>query len=435
MKTKVARGTIFILMAFTFLLAATSGYAAEQSAEEAAGAGQLLRKEESPPAVICGGCVSATHTSEGKGSITPYGRIELDAIYSNRNTNPLDPGQFNGYATAAGKGSNATSTLNPRLIFSAYAGIGPTARIADRRRQSGFTGQTDNAGNISPRLRLANVKYSPNSNKTVSPPVWTGRRLWDCIRDLIDFSIMGYNGNLWQRLPQVTVKHQFSENFDGLITASRFERGLSAIGPQQQGRPQAAGAVPSVPFQDPVQMPYFGTRFGYTGTGNMQGFVAAFNMAYRYYRSAPPFSPTVTQTPGGRDINSYVIGGELGRPDYQATEVLRRTGLWPGTRRGMVPVRTGPESANRCTGSDLGGMGRIGLRLQPGLHLHCRVWIRQPPQFKSPVYRWRSNCRHAISHEPPHLSDRRSSHLGRSVCVVRMESLEYRMDDARALQR
>ena len=87
---------------------------AQQSAEEAAGAGRLSRKEETPPAVICGGCISPAFTSQGKGSIVPYGRIELDGIYSTRNTNPLDPGQFNGYATAAGKSSNSSSTFNPR---------------------------------------------------------------------------------------------------------------------------------------------------------------------------------------------------------------------------------------------------------------------------------------------------------------------------------
>ena len=227
MKTKVARGTIFILMAFTFLLAATSGYAAEQSAEEAAGAGQLLRKEESPPAVICGGCVSATHTSEGKGSITPYGRIELDAIYSNRNTNPLDPGQFNGYATAAGKGSNATSTLNPRYsVFGIRGDRTDGTHVLTGVVEADFYSQTDNAGNISPRLRLANVKYSPNSNKTVVTAGMDWTPIMGLHPNLIDFSIMGYNGNLWQRLPQVTVKHQFSENFDGSITAFRFERGL-----------------------------------------------------------------------------------------------------------------------------------------------------------------------------------------------------------------
>ena len=117
----------------------------------------------------------------------------------------------------------------------------------------------------------------------VSRPAWIGRRSWVSHPNLIDFSIMGYNGNLWQRLPQVTVSHKFTENFDGLITAMRFERGLSAIEPQTQRRPFDGGAVGGIPpagcangfacsenaFNDPVQMPYFGTRFGYNGTGNM----------------------------------------------------------------------------------------------------------------------------------------------------------------------
>ena len=66
-------------------------------------------KKEEVPGAICGGCVSATHTTQGKGSITPYGRIELDGIYGIWNTNPLDPGQFNGYATAAGKTSELSA--------------------------------------------------------------------------------------------------------------------------------------------------------------------------------------------------------------------------------------------------------------------------------------------------------------------------------------
>ncbi|MFO0722023.1 MAG: hypothetical protein U0319_14880, partial [Nitrospira sp.] len=62
----------------------TPAGAEEQSAGEAAGAGRLSREVETPPAVICGGCVTPTFAGEGKGSIVPYGRIELDGIYSNR---------------------------------------------------------------------------------------------------------------------------------------------------------------------------------------------------------------------------------------------------------------------------------------------------------------------------------------------------------------
>jgi hypothetical protein len=58
-------------------------------------------------------------------------------------------------------------------------------------------------------------------------------------------------------------------------------------------------------------MPYFGTRFGYNGTGNMQGFMVGLNAVYRWYRSAPT-APTVPPgIPSGRDINSYILGGEI----------------------------------------------------------------------------------------------------------------------------
>ena len=56
-------------------------------------------------------------------------------------------------------------------------------------------------------------------------------------------------------------------------------------------------------------MPYFGTRFGYNGTGNMQGFTIALNGAYRYYRSAP--TGNVLSIPSGQNINSFLVGAEL----------------------------------------------------------------------------------------------------------------------------
>ena len=210
---------------------------AQESAEEAAGYGKLFRKEEAPPAVICGGCVSPAFTTQGKGSITPYGRIELDGIYSNRNTNPLDPGQFNGYATAAGKSSNASSTFNPRYsVFGLRADRTDGTHVLTGVVETDFYSQTDDAGNLSPRLRLAYARYSPNNNKTSVTAGMDWTPVMGLHPNLIDFSIMGYNGNLWQRLPQVTVRHQFSERFDGLLTAFRFERGLSAIQPQTQRR-------------------------------------------------------------------------------------------------------------------------------------------------------------------------------------------------------
>ncbi|BFU96049.1 MAG: exported protein of unknown function [Nitrospira sp.] len=305
----------------------SSGSEEGQSAGEAAGAGRLSRETQTPPAVICGGCVTHTHDSQAKGSIVPYGRIELDGIYSTRNTNPLDPGQFNGYATAAGKSSNSSSTFNPRYsVFGLRADRTDGANVITGVVETDFYSQTDNAGNISPRLRLAFARYSPNNSRTSITAGMDWTPVMGLHPNLIDFSIMGYNGNLWQRLPQVTIRHQFSEHIDALVTAFRFERGLSAIQPQTQRRPFTGNAVGGSPpadctnpsgnfacsenaFNDPVQMPYMGTRFGYTGTGKLQGVMVAVSGAYRWYRSAPTAS--VGGIPSGQDINSYLIGGEL----------------------------------------------------------------------------------------------------------------------------
>jgi hypothetical protein len=363
MKARAAR-RIAISAIISMIVAAASPLFAqeEQSAGEAAGAGRLSREVETPPAVICGGCVAPTFAGQGKGSIVPYGRIELDAIYSTRNTNPLDPGQFNGYATAAGKSDNSSSTFNPRYsVFGLRADRTDGKHVLTGVVEADFYSQTDNAGNISPRLRLANVKYSPNGNKTTITAGMDWTPIMSSHPNLIDFSIMGYNGNLWQRLPQVTVKHQFTENLNGLLTVMRFERGLSAIQPQTQRRTfQGAGAGTVAPgscgnngfacsenaFNDPVQMPYVGTRFGYYGTGNMQGVMVALNAAFRHYRSAP----TAGGIPSGQDINSYLVGAEVGVP---ITNRLKFTGeIAYGQALGVEFFRFG-QDRNLGTGKEI----------------------------------------------------------------------------------
>lgn len=280
--------------------------------------------------ILCGGCISPAFTEQGKGSITPYGRIELDVIYSTRNTNPLDPGQFNGYATSAGKSSNASSTFNPR-----YSVFGIRGDRTDGKNsltgvvEADFYSQTDNAGNISPRLRLAYAKYSPNNNKSSLTFGMDWTPIMGTLPNLLDFSIMGYNGNLWQRLPQITLRHKFNDNVEGLLTAFRFERGLSAINPYTQRQPftgNGAGAFTGTclssptfgcsenAFNDPVKMPYVGTRFAYNGTGKNEGLMVALNAAYRYYRSAPSFPNAAGLLSPGQDIGSYLVGGEVAVP-------------------------------------------------------------------------------------------------------------------------
>jgi len=304
-----------ISLTYLFLagvLMSTAPAFAQQTPEEAAGGGQLVRKEEKP-INLCAGCISTLFSEGSKGGITPYGRIELDGIYSSRNTNPLDPSQFNGYATAAGRANNRSSTLNPRYsVFGIRGDRTDGVHSLSGVVEADFYGQTDNAGNLPPRLRLAYLKYSPNNNKTSITIGQDWNPIMGLLPDLIDFSIMGYGGNLWNRLPQVTLRHKFDDHWEGLLTAMRFERGLSQCCGQVQVRPNTviAGGGPTnvTAFNDPVQVPYFGTRLAYNGTGSLKGTMLAANVAYRYYRSAPvPANPAFQS---GKDINSYVIGLE-----------------------------------------------------------------------------------------------------------------------------
>lgn len=290
------------------------------------------KADGSQPIHICAGCVAPLFTEGSKGSLTPYGRIELDAIYSTRNTNPLDPQQFNGYGTAAGRQGNSSSTLNPRYsVFGLRADRTDGVNSLTGVLEADFYGQTDSGNNLPIRLRLAYMKYSPNNNKTSFTIGQDWNPIMSLLNDDIDFSIMGYTGNLWNRIPQVTVRHNFTENVQVLVTAMRFERGLDNCCGNTQVRPTSAtganggGVGSTVAFNDPVQVPYFGTRVAYNGTGNLAGTMLAANVAYRYYRSAPiPFNPVVgANFQSGRDINSYLVGLEV---VHQITKQLSFTG-------------------------------------------------------------------------------------------------------------
>ena len=304
---------------------------ADEPAGQAAGGGRLTREQEKPVAHLCAGCVAPMFTDGSQGKITPYGRIELDGIYSSRNTNPLDPQQFNGYGTAAGRQDNSSTTLNPRYsVFGLRADRTDGTNTLTGVVEVDFYGQSDSGNNLLPRLRLAHVKYTPNNNRTLFTIGQDWNPIMGLLTDNIDFSIMGYTGNLWQRIPQITLKHNFTENLEGLFTVMRFERGLSNCCGNTQIRPTDAGLQGGGPgstasFNDPVEMPYFGTRFAYNGTGNLAGTMIAANVAYRWYRSAPiPFNPVVGGTfQSGQNINSYLIGVEA---VHQVTRRLKFMG-------------------------------------------------------------------------------------------------------------
>lgn len=206
-----------------------------------------------------------------KFKVTPYGRVELDMIYSSRGTNPLDPRQFNGYSTAAGPEKVSSSTFNPRFSVLGLAGEAKKDdQMVQARVEFDFY-STDQANLITPRLRLAYIEYSKKQTRATFGMDWVP--VASMLPDILDFSVMGYGGNLWQRIPQVTVRQSFGKNWEVLGTVMRFERGFTL-----QPRPYV-----NDPFTDPVKMPYIGTRVAYQKWGAGGSGLFAVSGAYRQF--------------------------------------------------------------------------------------------------------------------------------------------------------
>lgn len=241
-------------------------------------------------------------SNEAKFSVTPYGRIELDLTYSSRGTNPLDPRQFNGYSTAAGPESTSSATFNPRFsVIGLVSNYQKGDQSIEGRVEVDFY-STDGANLFTPRLRLAYVAWSRQDTKVTAGMDWLP--VAQLLPDIMDFSIMGYGGDLWQRIPQVTLRQKFGKHWEALGTAYRFERGFTL-------QPQPGV---SDPFTDPVKMPYIGARLAYQKWGIGGGGLLAVSTAYRQF----------TQTTGPA-IKSDLISAEFAVP---VTKRLKVLGKW-----------------------------------------------------------------------------------------------------------
>lgn len=230
-------------------------------------------------------------------TVQPYGYAELDTVYSDRNTNPLDPAQFNGYATAAGLGNGGDSTtFNPRF---SVIGLKATQNVGENKLsgkvEADFYGSA--IGNPSPRLRLAFVDWARGDNRLTVGQDWTP--VASLNPSILDFSIAGYTGNLWQRIPQITDRYRFGKNWEALVSIMRFERGQTVSYP--------AGATP---FNDPVKTPILGARLAYDGWGQGGAGLVALSGTWRQF-SVSGVLPQNT-------INSEFVSGELAVPVTQA---------------------------------------------------------------------------------------------------------------------
>ena len=152
-----------------------------------------------------------------KYDIKIYGKIKFDTIYD---TNNMGRDEFITFVPQNADGKDK-ATFNVRDTRLGIAVTGPSMNgwTASGRFESDFYG-SDPTSNGGLRIRLAYIDFKKDG---------TGIRVgqdWNQIAALnpttVDFAIMGYNGNLWNRVPQVTLRQNFGSGLDGLLTVYRY---------------------------------------------------------------------------------------------------------------------------------------------------------------------------------------------------------------------
>jgi hypothetical protein len=198
-----------------------------------------LKTKEAAPSVAAAAAKEEKVTSKFK--IDIYGKIKLDTIVD---TNNMGRDDFITFVprTADGQGKTSFNVRDTRL---GIAIDGPSVKDwqATARFESDFYGgnATDNNGQL--RLRLAYVDMA----NSVSGTSFRVGQDWTPVQSLnpstIDFAIMGFNGNLWNRVPQVTLRQNVGEGFEALLSAYRYLAGSDSSGSPELRMPWVGGKL------------------------------------------------------------------------------------------------------------------------------------------------------------------------------------------------
>jgi len=176
---------------------------------------EMQVKETAPAAAPAAAAQEVKVTS--KYNIKLYGKIKFDSIYD---TNNMGKDEYITYIPRTADGKDKT-TFNVRDTRFGVAIDGPSLNgwTARGRFETDFYG-TDPSSNGQMRIRLAYIDLEKGGT------LFRVGQDWNQIASLnpntIDFAIMGYNGNLWNRVPQVTLHQDLGGGFKGLVTVYRY---------------------------------------------------------------------------------------------------------------------------------------------------------------------------------------------------------------------
>lgn len=146
-----------------------------------------------------------------------YGQVKMDAVYD---TNNLGKDEYITYIPKDADGEDKT-TFNIRDTRLGIAIDGPSLGgwKARGRLETDFYGDIDNS-NGGLRIRLSYIDFIKGDTLIRIGQDWN--KIAGMNPTNIDFAIMGYNGNLWNRVPQLTVEQKLGSGIEGLLTIYRY---------------------------------------------------------------------------------------------------------------------------------------------------------------------------------------------------------------------
>jgi hypothetical protein len=183
--------------------------------------------------------------TSSKYNVKIYGKIKFDGIYD---TNNLGREEFITYIPKNANGEDkATFNVKDTRLGIAIEGPSFSGWTPRGRFETDFYG-SDPSSNGGLRIRLAYVDFE--KGRTL---IRVGQD-WNQIAYLnpstLDFAIMGFNGNLWNRVPQVTIRQRLGGKFEALLTAYHFRWSDDDIGSKVDTQ---------------IHMPWIGGKIAYSG--------------------------------------------------------------------------------------------------------------------------------------------------------------------------
>ena len=146
-----------------------------------------------------------------------YGKVKMDVIYD---SNDLGTDELILFVPQDADGESQTSFTARETRFGLGIG-GPTFGdwSTTAKVETDFYGSAPSSGSGSLRIRLAYIDLAKGRTSFRVGQDWLPINTLNPATT--NFTIMGYNGNLWGRMPQVTVRHSFNDTFSGYLSAFR----------------------------------------------------------------------------------------------------------------------------------------------------------------------------------------------------------------------